>query len=140
MSWQENAIMRWHDGSEFHKITDHNRSPLDISYERIENKQRMANGALRRYVVAKKRTYSVSWDMLPSSNDTLKGLKTVDGGWAGKDIESFHYATDEEFLMQLRGGDGQQEEVVVMISDFSKTVVKRGAVDLWNLSITLEEV
>ena len=32
------------------------------------------------------------------------------------------------------------EQFKVMISDFSKSVEKRGVVDLWNLSITLEEV
>ena len=48
MSWQENAIMFWHDGSTYHKITDHNRQPLSVSVERIENKQRMAGGTLRR--------------------------------------------------------------------------------------------
>jgi hypothetical protein len=28
----------------------------------------------------------------------------------------------------------------VMITDFNKTIVKRGIVDLWDLDITIEEV
>jgi hypothetical protein len=36
--------------------------------------------------------------------------------------------------------DGNFYMVNVMISDFSKEVMKRGRVDLWNVSITLEEV
>lgn len=148
MSWTENAAMFWHDGTTFKKITDHNRTPLSISVERFERKQRMANGTLRRYSVAKKRTWSASWDMLPSRNDAAGGITTADGGWAGKDIENFHNSTDGAFRMRLRAGrdsekaitDGTIEEVTVMITDFSKEVVKRGVVDFWNLSITLEEV
>ena len=68
-------------------------------------------------------------------------MNTADGGYGGNDIESFHNAHDDEFTMQLRLGDGTIEVVTVMISDFSKDVVKRGpGIDLWNLSITLEEV
>lgn len=141
MGWQENAIMQWRDaGGIWRKITDHNRSPLDISVERIENKQRMVDGTLRRHVITKKRTFSASWDMLPSTNAKGTGTGTVDGGWAGEDIQEFHNETDGEFQMQLRGGDGQVETVTVMISDFSKEVIKRGIVDFWSLSITLEEV
>ena len=140
MAWQENAIMYWRDGAYWRKVTDHNRAPLDISVERLENKQRMVNGTLRRHVVAKKRTFAASWDMLPSTNSKGDKTGTVDGGWAGDDIEEFHNNTDGEFQMQLRSGDGQIETVTVMISDFSKEVMKRGLVDYWSLSITLEEV
>lgn len=152
MSWQDNAIMFWHDGNQYQKITDHNRQPLSVSVERIENKQRMANGTMRRYVVAKKRTWSASWDMLPSRRDATyagkDGLNTVDGGWAGEDIENFHNAVDGAFKMKLRGGDDEAtdvnstsiEEVTVMITDFSKDIVKRGVVDFWDLTVTLEEV
>lgn len=141
MSWTDNAAMFWHDGTAFRKITDHNRSPLSVSIERIEKKQRMANGTLRRYTVAKKRTWSASWDMLPSKNGVTGALATVDGGYAGEQIESFHNSNNGAFQMQLKRGDGGTETVTVMISDFSKEIVKRGpGIDFWNLSITLEEV
>lgn len=140
MAWTDNAIMFWHDGISFKKVTDHKRSPLSVSIERIEKKQRMANGTLRRYTVAKKRTWATSWDMIPSTNTKSNGLKTVDGGLSGEQIESFHNSTNGAFQMQLRRGDGTVETVTVMISDFSKEVVKRGVVDFWNLNVTLEEV
>jgi len=141
MAWIDNAIMFWNDGVQYRKITDHGRSPLDESVERIEKKQRMADGTLRRYTVAKKRTWSCSWDNLPSKTGVVGYMNTADGGYGGEDIEAFHNAHDEEFNMQLRKGDGTIEVVTVMITDFSKTVVKRGqGIDLWNLSITLEEV
>lgn len=141
MSWIDNSAMFWFDGAAFQKVTDHNRSALSVSIERIEKKSRMANGTLRRYTVAKKRSWSVSWDMLPSKRNVAKSLSTVDGGLAGEDIEAFHNNTDDAFQMQLRRGDGTIETVSVMISDFSKEIAKRGpGIDFWNLSITLEEV
>lgn len=140
-TWKDNAAMWWHDGTTFRKITDHNRSPLNVNIERIENKQRMVNGRLRRYTVTKKRTWDVSWDMLPSKNGVAGSLSTADGGWAGEDIETFHNTHNDEFQMQLRRGNGQIETVTVMIADFSKEVPKRGpGIDLWNLTISLEEV
>lgn len=47
-------------------LSDHNRSPIDISYERIENRQRTVNGAMRSRHIADKLKLSVSWDLLPS--------------------------------------------------------------------------
>lgn len=140
MAWTDNAAMFWHDGTTFRKITDHNRQPLSVSVERIEKKKRMVNGTLRRYTVAKKRTWSTSWDMLPSKNGVSGGFSTADGGYAAEDIEAFHNSNNGAFQMQLRRGDGTVETVTVMISDFSKDIAKRGVVDFWNVSITLEEV
>jgi hypothetical protein len=68
MSWKNNAIVYFRDEDlgTFVKITDHNRAPLGISVERLESKNRMVNGTMRRYTVGKKRTFSLSWSMLPS--------------------------------------------------------------------------
>lgn len=138
--WTTNTIMFWKDGSTFRKITDHGRSPLNETPQRIETKERMADGTLRRYTIAKKRTWQCSWDNLPSTNSKSNGFTTADGGWAGEDIEDFHNRVDDDFEMQLRRGDGTVETVVVMITDFSKEILKRGVVDIWSLDITLEEV
>jgi hypothetical protein len=141
MSWTDNTIMFWNDAGVWKKVTDHGRSPLSESIERIENKQRMANGTLRRYSVAKKRTWSCSWDNLPSTNTKgANSFKTVDGGMSGEEIEAFHNKTNGAFQMRLRRGDTSETTVTVMITDFSKDIVKRGIVDLWSLDITLEEV
>lgn len=160
MSWQENAIMYWHSGTAFVRVTDHNRTPLSIDYERIERKQRMADGTLRRHTIAKKRTWSASWTMLPSRNVGIDSggnpnpdiLGTVDEGLSGEEIEAFYYTHDGAFQMQLRKGYTEfylappnlpipTETVLVMIADFTKEVVKRGPnVDFWDLTISLEEV
>lgn len=124
-------LMRWNLNS----ISDHNRSELGISVERIENKQRMANGTSRKYVIADKRTFSVSWDMLPSST-----TKTVDGFWAGSNILNFYNGTPGSFNLEITTGAGVATTYVVMFTDFSYDIVKRGAVDFWNLSVSMEEV
>lgn len=141
MSWKTNPIMEWWDGFSWVKISDHNRSPLSVDIERIENKKRMADGTLRRYVVSKKRSFSCSWDNLPS-----KKVQLLANGEAGEWMEEFHNTHDGAFMIRLREGSDINseigiEEVEVMISDFSKEVLKRGPnTDLWSLSITLEEV
>jgi len=47
-------------------ISDHNRSALEMSTDRIEQRQRMANGTMRSYHIADKLIINTSWDMLPS--------------------------------------------------------------------------
>ena len=47
-------------------LSDHNRSELGMTIERIEQKRRMVNGTMRSYHVADKTSISVDWDMLPS--------------------------------------------------------------------------
>jgi hypothetical protein len=154
MGWKENAIMYWSsdNGTTWNKITDHNREPLSINTERIERKNRMADGTLRRYTVGKKRSFSTGWSLLPSRRNATyagkKGLTTVDDGWSGEEIENFHNTVDGRFLMKLRKGideakaitDGTIEVIPVMISDYSKDIEKRGVIDLWTINITLEEV
>lgn len=51
---------------EFLILSDHNRAALEMSTERIEQRQRMANGTMRSYHIADKLTISTSWSMLPS--------------------------------------------------------------------------
>lgn len=153
MAWQDNAIMFWStNGTTWNKISDHNRQPLSISSTRIGTDNRTVDGTLRRYSVAKKRTFQVSWVNFPSKTSQSyggkTGLGTVDAGWAGEDIETFYKNNDGTFQVKLRKGndeakaanDGTLEVVTVMITDFSKDIEKRGIVDLWSLSITLEEV
>lgn len=145
-SWKVNPIMEWSTdgGTTWFLVTDHGRSPLSITVERIENKQRMADGTLRRYVVSKKRSFNCSWDNIPSVETDF-----LANGEPGEWIEDFHNDVDGAFHMRLREGSDRDLTLTglngtvftVMITDFSKDIVKRGpAFDLWNLDITLEEV
>lgn len=74
MLWSDNAGsvndgVRFPSGIEredFIICSDHNRQEINISQQRIENRQRMINGTMRSYHVADKVSISTSWQMLPS--------------------------------------------------------------------------
>jgi len=130
MTFAKPRLMRWNDNA----ITDHNRSDLDVSVERIETSQRMANGTMRKYVIADKRTFSVSWDDLPHAAEYA-----VDGFWAGREIEAF-YNTADAFTLEITEGDGTVNTYTVVFTDFSKSIKKRGTYDTWSLDIEMEEI
>ena len=75
------------DNSTFYDLSDHNRQPIDISYELIENSQRMANGTMRKYVVAKKQKISTSWENVPSLSSN-----TVDSKYGAAWLKAFYEA------------------------------------------------
>lgn len=94
--------------NQFMVLSDDNRQPIDFKMIRIEKRERMINGRMRSYHIADKRSFSVSWDMLPSrafstdpnfnlvtakSQNTLSGNPsevdksyTTDGGAGGVEI------------------------------------------------------
>lgn len=123
--------MRWNGNA----VTDHNRAELGIDVERIEKKQRMANGTLRKYIIADKRNFSTSWTMLPKLT-----AQTVDGFWGADAIEQFYNTTTGSFSLELSDGDTETYTYNVMFSDFSKNIVKRGSVDYWEINVTMEQV
>ena len=47
-------------------LSDHNRSQIGMTNERIEQRQRMANGTMRSFFIADKLSVDTSWSMLPS--------------------------------------------------------------------------
>ena len=125
------SLMQWGGNN----ITDHNRSELGVDVERIQEKQRMANGTMRKYVIADKRTFSCSWDELPHSADF-----TVDGFWGKREMEEFYNENAGEFTLKIRHGDGTEDTYLVMFSSFNAEISKRGAYDFWSVSVELEEV
>ena len=118
----------------------------------------MADGTLRRQNIAVKRSWSANWINLPSTNSVANGMKTADGGMSGEELEAFYYANSGVVRMILRRGsaidlaapnpaesalpyeDANFYVVNVMLTDFTKDVVKRGVVDLWSASLGLQEV
>jgi hypothetical protein len=169
-------------------LSDHNRSAVDISTERIEQRQRMANGTMRSYHIADKLSISTSWDMLPSRgfevipNFTLEFGKpqiltpadkgepfpntyfadksqqyTADGGAGGGEMLDWYENHTGPFWVLLSydkynnfGEDNTarvrlseySQALQMYISSFTYSVVKRGGdnFDMWNVSVTLEEV
>lgn len=167
-------------------LSDHNREPISISTERIEQRQRMANGTMRSYHIADKLSLSVSWTMLPSrgfevvpnfnqttakpniltpadkdENPPYYAHKsqqyTADGGAGGGELLDWYETHTGPFWVLLSydkysefGNDNEAREhlneysqaLQMYISDFNYSVVKRGATnfDMWDVSVTLEEV
>ena len=75
------------DNSTWYKLTDHNRSEIQFSPEVIEKSSRMANGTMRKYVIAKKNVISTSWNRVPSQT-----TYTVDQNKSSEWIEAFYNA------------------------------------------------
>lgn len=129
------TIMRWSNRWVICHPSDHSRGELSVSTERIGHSERMANGRLRKYHIADKRTWSTSWDMLPAPSNM-----TADEKAGGKEIEKFYMNAKGDFVMNITNVDTSlNETVTVVFTNFSKSIVKRGAYDMWNLSISLEE-
>jgi len=150
--------------------SDHNRSSLDFRPLRIENRKRMINGRMRSYHTADKLVLSTSWNNLPSrafnvrpnfdvAGDPATGAiaNTADGGAGGEELLAWYESHTGPFWVFLSydkyqnfGTDnnaythlGQYNQVIEMyITDFDYSVQKRGGTnhDLWNVSVTLEEV
>lgn len=136
MSYLENQIMEWGTS----KVSDHNRSPLQVENELIERKSRMADGTLRKYIVAVKKRWSCSWEEFPSHNN-IPGSGTVDGGMSGTEMLEFYEDNlNKPFIMTLKDGLGSEATYSVMIESFSYDVIKRGTVDLWSVNVSIEEV
>ena len=125
------ALMQW-DGK---RVTDHNRSALSVSYESIESSERTVNGTLRKFVVARKRTFKVEWVDLFNTDNTVDGFMGADA------IDAFYDATPGDFILTITDGSGKRESARVMIRDYSKSLSKRSKrTDFYDISISLEEV
>jgi hypothetical protein len=137
------SILQIQSDGAYHKVTEHNRSAFDISPQRIETQTRMVNGSLRKFWIADKRAFSLSWDMLPHSTDL-----TVDGQWGAEDIQNFYYSSEGRGAFNIKinlATDGTNQEstgevVKVMFQSASFSVLKRGLEPFWSVSITLDEV
>lgn len=115
-------------------LSEHNRSEVQVDVIRIENSSRMHNGTMRKVVIADKLKWDVSWKMLPT-DDT----KTVDGKWGAKSLETFYLANPGVFVFTVKN-TGTPTNYNAVITDFSKTIVKRGGTfEGWDVSMTLEE-
>ena len=78
----------------WYKLTDHNRQPIKIAYEIVDKTNRMADGTLRRYVIANKHKISSSWKDVPSLTTNAVDYVVGDStsGKAGAWIKSFYEA------------------------------------------------
>lgn len=122
----------------WNKLTEHNRGALEMSTERIEEIKRMANGTLRKYYVADKKTFSTSWDFVPGAQTYL-----VDTAWSVNDLQTFYSSATgkSSFRIRIKKADGTYEgPYTVIFTSFSPTILKRGVDTFYNLSIEMQEV
>lgn len=144
------ALLYFYDGTTWRTISEHNRQPVSVGFNRIEKIQRMGNGSMRKYFVADKKIFSISWSMLPSFS-----TMTVDGGYGALDLKSFYEGANGKGTFKLKikyHGDSHIEgtgEIEVFFTSASFEMQKRNlkntgtetvSQQLWNVSITLEEV
>lgn len=143
MSMPRGSIISVKSGGTYFKLSEHNRSEFTISPQRIEKTQRMSNGTLRKFWVADKKTFSLSWTMLPGSSSL-----TVDGGWGAEELRAFYAGSDGKSTFNIKvnlaktGTDQTSsgyEEYTVSITNASFVVSKRGIQPHWSVSLTMEE-
>lgn len=73
------------DNSNWFKLTDHNRKEIVITPELIQSESRMANGLMKKYVIAKKNKITTSWTYVPT-----KTSECVDGNHGAAWLEAFY--------------------------------------------------
>lgn len=117
-------------------LTDHNRGPVEVSTERIENRVRTQGGDMRKYYRADKHSFSVSWQQLPETN-----ADTIDGELGAREIQDFYLATTDDFTLTITYDNGDTDTYEVVFDDFSMSLTRRyGYANLYDVSISLEEV
>jgi hypothetical protein len=126
------------------RLSEHNRSEIGITQQRIEQSQRMANGSLRKFFVADKKEFSVSWTMLPGSK-----IYTVDNEWGALDLIEFYNSSEGQSTFDIRlnfakTGTNQEssgyESYTVSCTSFNATLVRRGEIPFYNISMSMEQV
>ena len=137
-------------------LSDHNRSPIDIKHNRLEQRERTINGKMRSFFIADKSVFTINWQNLPSRSfdnsinfNTSTGKEdnelkryTVDGGAGGNELLNWyleHPGSFYVFVAYDKYKSFQEEDNVMgrlneyqevkefFISDFSYNVNKRGS-------------
>lgn len=157
------------DQNTWYALTDHNRQPIQLTPQRIEQSQRMANGSMRKMVIASKDVYDISWQQVPSATQIINSQSgktvpsfspTVDGNYGAAFIKAFY----DEYVFQpvwikltyandnITGTSHSSSKTVIpstsnskiiktFITDFKYTVTKRlTLMDYVDLSIQFTEV
>lgn len=136
----------------WNKLSEHNRSAINLDINRIEKTQRMSNGSLRKIWIADKKEISTSWSALPTYY-TL----TVDGGYGAADIKAFFLDKGKgtfKIKISYNGVAARDEVVLASFTSCTFSISKRNvrdaaprpgvippdAQEFWDVSISLEEV
>jgi hypothetical protein len=74
----------------WYQLSDHNRQPISVQYDLIEQVQRMGNGILRKYIVARKFKITTDWRDFPTLDANLVDYDA--GAHGGAWIKAFYEA------------------------------------------------
>ena len=138
------SLIQVYYNSAWVKLTEHNRREFAISNNRIEQVTRMSNGTARKFYVADKKSFTLNWEMLPGSTSY-----TVDGYWGAEDLINFYKSTEGKGTFDIKinfakTGTNQEstttEQYTVFCKSFDVTLVKRGVVPFYNVSMSMEQV
>ena len=55
----------------WYKLSYHNRQPINVTYSLIEAADRMANGTLRKFIIARKFVIKIDWKDFPTLDSNL---------------------------------------------------------------------
>ena len=141
------------DGNVWYPLTDHNRQPIQYTPQRIEQVQRMADGSMRKMVIANKAIYDVSWQQVPTATQPINSQSgqsitayqpTVDGNFGAGFMKAFYdkyvfqpiwikltFASDNEtgtshLPSKLANPTTDNHQILkVFITDFKYTISKR---------------
>jgi len=124
-------------------LSDHYRSPLQTSFEMIESQQRMADGTMRKYIVANKKRLSCSWEMLPTITTMV-----VDGNASALAMKRFYeinYPYDMTMKLYYKKNGSTDLSYIETINVFwqfmSFDVIKRyNDFDYWNIDTEFVEI
>lgn len=118
------------------RITDHKRSPVSVDFKPIEFKKRMANGTLRKLLVAEKRSFKVSWEKVPRLD-----TQTVDGFMGATNLISFYKNHPQEFTLKITYGNSTTENIQVMFGSFNYSIANRSKyTDFYDIDLTMDEI
>lgn len=128
------------------KVSEHNRSAINLDLIRIEKTQRMSNGSLRKIWIADKKNINTSWTALPT-NTTM----TVDGGMGASGIRQFYLGKGKgEFKVKISYSADTLRDEIFLASftsctfSISKRNVRSSVSDapqeFWDVSLSIEEV
>lgn len=127
------------DNNTWYKLTDDNRSPIQIVPVRIEQVQRMADASMRKYVIASKDVIDTSWTYIPSASSTLftgggssgPFAPTTDGNYGAAFIKAFYdnYVFQPIYVRVIKGTDNftgtaqASSQIGTLTSPFTITTV-----------------
>lgn len=120
-------------------LTDQGRTPVSIVREERKIENELANGNLRKYIKAVKRTFSCEWSWLPDYDE-----QTLDGGAGRLTLKSLIVDDNgQSHILRIYDRSGGMDEYEVFVESYEESLTRRDPVSglfLWNASVTFREV